>query len=80
MTDWRPLRAHVCGLKETGVETYANSAFRFKTVKETMVAAEGMYEGQFIYCGKKAQLKIGNIMPVSAMPEGACPRHVCHNR
>ena len=24
---------------------------RFKTVKETMVAAEGMYEGQFIYCG-----------------------------
>ena len=44
---------------------------RFKTVKENFIAAEGMYSGQFIYCGKKAQLKIGNVMPVSSMPEGA---------
>ena len=38
--------------------------------KELMVAAEGMYTGQFIYCGKKAQLTIGNVMPVGIMPEG----------
>merc|ERR1712108_63926 len=34
------------------------------------IAAEGMYTGQFIYSGKKAQLTVGNIMPVGAMPEG----------
>merc|ERR1712212_55536 len=38
--------------------------------KELLVAAEGMYTGQFIYCGKKAQLTIGNVMPVGNMPEG----------
>ena len=25
---------------------------------------------QFVYCGKKANLAIGNVMPVGAMPEG----------
>lgn len=29
-----------------------------------------MYTGQFIYCGKKAQLTVGNVMPVGQMPEG----------
>ena len=29
-----------------------------------------MYTGQFVYCGKKAGLTIGNVMPVGAMPEG----------
>jgi len=38
--------------------------------KELMVAAEGMHIGQFIYCGKRAQLTVGNVMPVGAMPEG----------
>merc|ERR1712219_90420 len=37
---------------------------------ELLVAAEGMYTGQFIYCGRKAQLTIGNVMPVGNMPEG----------
>jgi large subunit ribosomal protein L8e len=32
--------------------------------KELFVAVEGMYTGQFIYCGKKAQLNIGNVMPI----------------
>ena len=35
-----------------------------------MVAAEGMYTGQFIHCGKKATLTIGNVLPVGQMPEG----------
>jgi hypothetical protein len=34
------------------------------------VAAEGTYTGQFVYCGKKAQLVVGNILPVGQMPEG----------
>ena len=29
-----------------------------------------MHIGQFIYCGKRAQLTVGNVMPVGAMPEG----------
>ena len=29
-----------------------------------------MHVGQFIYCGKKAQLTIGNVLPVGKMPEG----------
>merc|ERR1712003_6680 len=28
------------------------------------------YTGQFIYCGKKAQLTVGNVMPIGQMPEG----------
>jgi large subunit ribosomal protein L8e len=43
----------------------------YKKQKETMVAAEGMYSGQFIYCGRKASLSIGNILPVGQMPEGS---------
>merc|ERR1712061_392494 len=44
--------------------------YRYKIRKELFIAAEGMYTGKFIYSGKKAQLTVGNIMPVGAMPEG----------
>ena len=44
--------------------------YRFQKDNELIVAAEGMFTGQFIYCGKKAALTIGNILPLSAMPEG----------
>lgn len=44
--------------------------YKFKVDKELMVAAEGMYSGQFVYHGKKADLTIGNVMPVGEMPEG----------
>jgi len=37
---------------------------------QTFVAVEGNYTGQSIYCGKKAALTIGNVMPVGQMPEG----------
>jgi len=43
---------------------------RYKKRTELMVAAEGMFTGQFIYCGKKATLNIGNVLPVGTMPEG----------
>lgn len=29
-----------------------------------------MFTGQFIYCGKKASLSVGNVLPVGSMPEG----------
>jgi len=44
--------------------------YRFKIRRELFVAAEGMYTGQFVYCGKKAQLTIGNVLPLGSMPEG----------
>eukprot|EP01098_Paradermamoeba_levis_P003720 TRINITY_DN165_c0_g1_i1.p1 TRINITY_DN165_c0_g1~~TRINITY_DN165_c0_g1_i1.p1 ORF type:complete len:264 (+),score=74.89 TRINITY_DN165_c0_g1_i1:109-900(+) len=43
---------------------------KFKKVKETFIAAEGVYSGQFVYCGKKAQLSVGNTLPIGQMPEG----------
>ncbi|CAI9728032.1 ribosomal protein L8 [Octopus vulgaris] len=44
--------------------------YRYKRKTETFVCAEGLYTGQFIYCGKKATLQVGNILPLGAMPEG----------
>ena len=38
--------------------------YRYKTRKELFIAAEGVHTGQFIYCGKKAQLTVGNVMPI----------------
>jgi len=37
-----------------------------------VIAAEGMFVGQEIEIGEKADLKVGNIMPLSRIPEG-CP-------
>jgi len=44
--------------------------YRYRHRKELFLAAEGMYTGQFVYCGKKATLQIGNVLPVGVMPEG----------
>jgi len=45
-------------------------AYRYKKVNTTVVAPEGMYSGQFVYAGKKAGVAIGNILPLSGIPEG----------
>merc|ERR1739842_202745 len=37
--------------------------YRYKIKKELFIATEGMYTGQFVYCGRKAQITIGNVMP-----------------
>lgn len=34
------------------------------------IAVEGMYTGQYLYCGKKATLTIGNVVQVGDLPEG----------
>lgn len=44
--------------------------YRYRVDKELFIAAEGMYTGQFVYCGRKAQLTVGNVIPVGQMPEG----------
>lgn len=44
--------------------------YRYKHRRELFVATEGMYTGQFVYCGRKAQLNIGNCLPLGSMPEG----------
>ena len=46
------------------------NAYKYQRDNELLVATEGMYTGQFIYCGKKASLNIGNALPISAVPEG----------
>ena len=46
------------------------NSYRFQRDNELFVAAEGLYEGAFIYCGAKAQLAVGNVLPISAIPEG----------
>jgi large subunit ribosomal protein L8e len=38
--------------------------------REIFIAAEGMYSGQFVYAGKKAQMNVGNVLPLGGMPEG----------
>jgi large subunit ribosomal protein L8e len=35
-----------------------------------------MYTGQFIYAGKKANLTVGNVLPLSSMPEGTIVSNV----
>jgi large subunit ribosomal protein L8e len=44
--------------------------YKYRQVEETFLAAEGMYTGQFVYCGKKASLSVGNVLPLETMPEG----------
>ena len=41
-----------------------------KRDEETIVAPEGVFSGQFVYFGKKAQLTVGNVKPIGQMPEG----------
>jgi len=44
--------------------------YHYKTRTETFIATEGLATGTFVYCGKKAGLAVGNVLPVSRLPEG----------
>ena len=50
--------------------------YKFKLVTETFIANEGMYTGQFIYAGKNAALTVGNVLPLSSVPEGTVVTNV----
>eukprot|EP01060_Flectonema_neradi_P005539 TRINITY_DN136_c0_g1_i1.p1 TRINITY_DN136_c0_g1~~TRINITY_DN136_c0_g1_i1.p1 ORF type:complete len:259 (+),score=40.90 TRINITY_DN136_c0_g1_i1:48-824(+) len=45
--------------------------YKFKRVQTRMIAVEGMQTGQFVYCGKRAELAIGNCLPLKMVPEGS---------
>ena len=62
---------HESGRGAPLAKVHFRNAYKYKIDKETVVAAEGMYSGQFVYFGKKAQLAVGNVMPLSSMPEGS---------
>ncbi|KAG0496845.1 hypothetical protein HPP92_001361 [Vanilla planifolia] len=38
-----------------------------------------MYTGQFVYCGRKASLMVGNVLPLRSIPEGAVVCNVEHH-
>lgn len=44
--------------------------YRYRKQTETFIAAEGMFTGQSIYCGKKATLTVGNVLPIGQLAEG----------
>jgi len=44
--------------------------YKYGQVTENFIAVEGMYTAQFVYCGLKAQMKIGNVVPLKNLPEG----------
>ena len=37
--------------------------YRYKLRSETFIATEGLHTGAFVYCGKKATLTVGNVLP-----------------
>merc|ERR1719347_1510895 len=41
---------------------------KLRKEKITIAIAEGIYTGQYLYCGKTAPLHVGNILPVGKMP------------
>jgi len=51
-------------------EVVFHDPYRYKLTKALWVAVEGLHTGQFVYAGSKAQLSIGNVMPLQKMPEG----------
>jgi len=52
------------------------NAYKFKKDKAQWTATEGTYTGQFVYCGKKATLVPGNVLPLEACPPGTVINNV----
>jgi len=44
--------------------------YKYRLRTSHFLAVEGMYSGQFVYCGNKASLATGNVLPVNKIPEG----------
>lgn len=51
-------------------EVHFRNPYKYKKDKEIIIASEGMHTGQFIYCGAKAKVVVGNVVPLSSLPEG----------
>ena len=52
--------------------------YRYKLRKEYFIAAEGMYTGQHIFCGNKADINVGNVLPLKCIPEGSSVCNIEH--
>ena len=50
--------------------------YRYKLRSEYFIATEGMYTGQHIFCGKRAQIAVGNVLPLKSIPEGSIVSNV----
>ena len=53
-------------------------SYHYQVDKELFLAAEGMFTGQSVYCGKKAEISIGNVLPLRELPEGTVVCNVEH--
>lgn len=54
--------------------------YSYRTMTQYFLAAEGMYSGQYVYCGSRAQLSVGNVLPVNKIPEGTLVCNVEHRK
>ncbi|KAI7834347.1 60S ribosomal protein L2 [Kickxella alabastrina] len=68
--DFSERNGYIRGLVKEIIHDPGRGAPLAKTRTELFIATEGMYTGQFVFCGKTAQLVIGNTLPVGKMPEG----------
>jgi large subunit ribosomal protein L8e len=45
--------------------------YRYKLRSEYFIAPEGLHTGQHVFCGKRAQIAVGNVLPLRSIPEGS---------
>ena len=68
MGDFLLMRALISGAPLARV--VFRDPYRYRHRQETFIATEGLHTGAFVYCGKKAALTVGNVLPVGQCPEG----------
>ena len=56
------LSSYIASLANFFIQNSKLSCFRYKIKKELFVAAEGMYTGQFVYCGRKVSMFLRSIL------------------
>jgi large subunit ribosomal protein L8e len=44
--------------------------YKYGNKAKYFLAAEGTYTGQYIFCGEKATVSVGNVLPIGKIPEG----------
>jgi len=44
--------------------------YKYRHQNEYFLAAEGTYTGQYVYCGQKAKVSVGNVLPLNQITEG----------
>ena len=77
----RPSVRHTSNHPSTGAplaEVRFRARYRYGTEKSVFIACEGMYSGQFVYCGEKAQIAVGNVLPLHKIPEGTVISNIEH--